>query len=191
MNICIYGASSNIIDSSYIQNGEKIGKEIAERQHTVVFGGGACGMMGAIARGADSKKGKIIGISPSFFNVDGVLYDNCTEMIYTDTMSQRKQLLEDKADAFLVTPGGLGTFDEFFETITLKQLDRHQKPIAIFNINGYFDSLIELLICAVDGKFMTKENMNLFFVSDDAQEILDYFESYDQNSTEIQKLKNI
>ena len=191
MNICIYGASSNVIDSSFIKSGEEIGALIAEYGHTVIFGGGASGMMGAVARGADRLNGKIIGISPSFFNVDGILYDRCTEMIYTETMSQRKQLLEDKADAFLVTPGGLGTFDEFFETITLKQLDRHRKPIAIFNINGYFDSLIKMLEVAAEGKFMTKENMKLFFVSDSPQEILDYFDGYSQDSTDIKNLKNI
>ena len=191
MNICIYGASSNVIDSSFIKSGEEIGALIAEYGHTVIFGGGANGMMGAVARGADRLNGKIIGISPSFFNVDGILYDRCTEMIYTETMSQRKQLLEDKADAFLVTPGGLGTFDEFFETITLKQLDRHRKPIAIFNINGYFDSLIKMLEVAAEGKFMTKENMKLFFVSDNPQEILDYFDGYSQDSTDIKNLKNI
>ncbi len=191
MNICIYGASSNIIDPSFIKSGEEIGALIAQRGHTVVFGAGANGMMGAVARGADAENGEIIGISPSFFNVDGILYDRCTEMIYTETMSQRKQLLEDKADAFLVTPGGLGTFDEFFETITLKQLDCHRKPIAIFNINGYFDSLIKMLEVAANGKFMTRENMNLFFVSNNPQEILNYFEDYNANPTNIKNLKNI
>ncbi len=174
MNICIYGAASNEIDNSYIWAGEALGKIMAENNHTLIFGGGANGMMGAVARGMSEKNGEIIGISPSFFNVDGVLFDKCTEMIYTETMSSRKALLEEKADAFIVTPGGIGTFDEFFETITLLQLKVHSKPIALYNINGYFNPMIDMLGAAVTQKFMPKENLDLFFVSDNPDELLEY-----------------
>ena len=124
MKICIYGASSNDIDITFIKAGEKLGAEIANCGQTVVFGGGAAGMMGAVARGAYSAGGEILGICPSFFNVDGALFQNCTEMIYTKTMSERKTLLEDMSDAFLITAGGLGTFDELFEILTLKPRKR-------------------------------------------------------------------
>ena len=158
MNICLYGASSNAIAKSYINPTEELGAKIAERGHTLIYGGGAEGLMGAAARGAYSQGGKIIGIVPSFLNVDGILFDNCDEMIFTETMRERKQLLEEKSDAFIVTPGGVGTFDEFFEILTLKQLGRHSKPIAVFNINGYFDSLIEQLKNAVHKQFMNPES---------------------------------
>ena len=176
MNICLYGASSNAIVKSYINPTEELGAKIAERGHTLIYGGGAAGLMGAAARGAYSQGGKIIGIVPSFLNVDGILFDNCDEMIFTETMRERKQLLEEKSDAFIVTPGGVGTFDEFFEILTLKQLGRHSKPIAVFNINGYFDSLVEQLKNAVHKQFMNPESFELFMFTDSANKLINYIE---------------
>ena len=176
MNICLYGASSNAIAKSYINPTEELGAKIAERGHTLIYGGGAEGLMGAAARGAYSQGGKIIGIVPSFLNVDGILFDNCDEMIFTETMRERKQLMEEKSDAFIVTPGGVGTFDEFFEILTLKQLGRHSKPIAVFNINGYFDSLVEQLKNAVHKQFMNPESFELCFFADSANKLINYIE---------------
>ena len=176
MNICLYGASSSAIAKSYINPTEELGAKIAERGHTLIYGGGAEGLMGAAARGAYSQGGKIIGIVPSFLNVDGILFDNCDEMIFTETMRERKQLLEEKSDAFIVTPGGVGTYDEFFEILTLKQLGRHSKPIAVFNINGYFDSLIEQLKNAVRKQFMNPESFELCFFTDNADKLINYLE---------------
>lgn len=176
MNICLYGASSSAIAKSYINPTEELGAKIAERGHTLIYGGGAEGLMGAAARGVYSQGGKIIGIVPSFLNVDGILFDNCDEMIFTETMRERKQLLEEKSDAFIVTPGGVGTFDEFFEILTLKQLGRHSKPIAVFNINGYFDSLIEQLKNAVRKQFMNPESFELCFFTDNADKLINYLE---------------
>ena len=109
MNICVYGASSNDIDRSYIEETEYLGREIAKRGHTLVYGAGANGLMGAVARGVYEENGTIIGVTPSFFNVDGILFENVSELITTKTMRERKQIMEDKADAFIVTPGGIGT----------------------------------------------------------------------------------
>ena len=176
MNICLYGASSSAIAKSYINPTEELGAKIAERGHTLIYGGGAEGLMGAAARGAYSQGRKIIGIVPSFLNVDGILFDNCDEMIFTETMRERKQLMEEKSDAFIVTPGGVGTFDEFFEILTLKQLGRHSKPIAVFNINGYFDSLIEQLKNAVRKQFMNPESFELCFFTDNADKLINYLE---------------
>jgi uncharacterized protein (TIGR00730 family) len=114
---------------------QELGRVLAQKGYTLVFGGGAQGLMGAAARGFKEMNGRIIGIAPTFFmNVDGVLYDQCSQFIYTETMRERKQLMEEHSDAFLVTPGGIGTFEEFFEILTLKQLGRHTKPILIYNI---------------------------------------------------------
>ena len=178
MNICVYGASSNLIDKQFLTAGEDLGRCIAKNSHTVIFGGGAEGMMGAVARGAEQENGKIIGISPSFFNVDGVLFDRCTDFIYTETMRERKQLLEEHSDGFIVTPGGIGTFDEFFEILALRQLNRHHKPIVLYNINGYFNPIIELLQSAAKQNFMTPDNLNLFGVCDNPQDAISYIETY-------------
>ncbi len=191
MNICVYGASSNTISYSYIAAGEEFGKKLADNGHSLIYGGGANGMMGAFARGIKAKNGKIIGVVPSFLNVDGILFDGCTEMIYTDTMRERKQVMEQKADAFLMTPGGIGTFDEFFEILTLKQLGRHKKPIAVFNVNGYFDSIIRMFEKAVNENFVPEKNLSLFFVSDNPQKITEYFENYVPDDFSPEFLKNI
>lgn len=191
MNICVYGASSNTIDKSYIDANYKLGQLIANQNHAVIYGGGACGMMGAVARGARSENGDVIGISPAFFKVDGSLYDNCTDFIYTDNMRQRKQLLEDKSDGFIVSPGGIGTLDEFFEIFTLRQLCKHLKPIVIFNVNNYYDKLIEFLDICIEQNFMSEHNKELFFVTDDPQSAIDYIVNYTPSAWKLNDLKDI
>ena len=191
MNICLYGASSSAIAKAYVNPTEELGAKIAERGHTLIYGGGAAGLMGAAARGAYSRGGEIIGVVPSFLNVDGILFDNCTELIFTETMRERKALMEQKSDAFIMTPGGVGTFDEFFEILTLKQLGRHSKPIAIFNINGYFDSLIAQLENAVHKQFMNPEIFELFISTDRADRLLDYLENSVSSPTEARIFKNL
>lgn len=189
MRICVYGAASNEIDKSYIEAGESLGKEMGTRGHSLVFGGGATGLMGAVARGIEKENGEIIGVSPSFFNVDGILFDRCSEMIFTDTMRERKQIMEEKSDAFIITVGGIGTFEEFFEILTLRSLDRHKKPIAILNTNGYYDHLIQFLENGVRENFLKAENLELFFVSDSYTEVLDYIESYKDTEDKIEKTR--
>lgn len=176
MKICLYGASSNNIDKTYIDATEKLGEKIAKRGHTLIYGGGAAGVMGAAARGASNGGGKIVGISPRFFDVDGALYDKCTDFIYTETMRERKQLLVDMSDGFIVMPGGPGTFDELFETLALRQLGIHNKPIVIFNINGYYNPMSEMLKASYDGGFMTKEVLELVPFFEDETALLKYLE---------------
>ena len=189
MNICVYGASSNKIDRIYIEFVEELGKKMAERGHNLVFGAGTNGLMGAVARGIDNGKSEIIGIVPSFFNVDGVLYENCTELIFTETMRQRKQILEDRSDGFIILPGGIGTFDEFFEILTLKQLARHHKPIVIFNVNGYYDKLIQFMEHAVDERFVKESYKEMIKIFDNADTMLDYIEKYKGESRLYKDLK--
>ncbi len=189
MNICVYGAASNEIDKSYIEAGESLGREMGKRKHTLIFGGGNNGLMGAAARGVHEKGGYIVGIAPSFFNVDGALFPHCDELIHTDTMRERKQLMEEKSDAFVVTPGGIGTFEEFFEILTLRSLDRHKKPIAILNTNGYYDALLQFLRDGVKQNFLKAGNLNLFFVSDSVTEILDYCEHYTDSTDKIENTR--
>lgn len=191
MNICVYGASSNQISDIYINAVENLGEEMAKRGHALVFGAGNAGCMGACARGMDKFGGKIIGIAPSFFEVDGVLYEHCTEFISTETMRERKQLLEDRSDAFVVSPGGIGTFDEFFEIITLKQLERHSKAIAVLNVNGYYDDLERLLDRAVKEDFMTQKSKDLVKFFSDAKEMLDYLENYKPEEISVADMKSI
>ena len=178
MNICVYGASSNAIDKKYIEVTEELGRRMAERGHNLVFGGGAGGLMGAVVRGVYEKGGYIVGVAPTFFNVDGILFENCNEMIRTETMRQRKQIMEDNADAFIVAPGGIGTFEEFFEILTLKQLGRHCKAIVIYDMNGYYDTMEKMIEEAIEKNFMKQSCRELYFFSENADEIIEYLENY-------------
>ncbi len=191
MNICVYGASSNSIDKIFLDTAYSLGAAIAKDGHTLVYGGGGNGVMGAAARGASDNNGKIIGIAPTFFTVDGVLYDKCTEFVYTETMRERKQILEDRSDAFIIAPGGIGTFDEFFEILTLKQLERHNKPIAIYNVNGYYDHMIKMLELTAENNFMKPASLSLYRVFSDEKQMLDYVEEYDEKPMDIRELKDI
>lgn len=189
MKISVYGASSDAIDEKYIKAAEKLGEEMGKRGHALVFGGGASGVMGASARGVQRQGGEIIGIAPSFFNVDGVLFDGCTDFIFTETMHERKFLLEEKADAFVIAPGGIGTFEEFFEALTLKQLGRHNKPIVLFNVDGYYDEMQSLLTKAIEKSFMRPACSSLYCFLSDAEAVLDYIEGYDAEKMIPEQLK--
>ncbi len=189
MNYCVYGASSDRIKKVYIEEVEKLGEKMAARGHGLVFGAGSGGCMGAAARGVQKGGGEIIGIAPSFFNVDGVLFEDCTEMIHTKTMRERKQLLEERSDAFIVAPGGIGTYDEFFEIITLKQLEQHSKAIAIFNVDGYYDNLKNIIQKLADEEFMPDESLKLVEFFDDADELLNYLENYKYIRLKPEELK--
>ena len=191
MRVCIYGAASNNIDKSFIEDGERLGAKLAENGHGVVFGGGANGMMGAVARGAFSAGGEIIGIAPNFFNVDGILFEGCTEFIYTDTMRQRKQIMEEKSDAFIVTPGGIGTFDEFFEIYSLRQLNRHNKKIIILNTNGYYNPLVAMVKSAIEQHFVSKSNLDLLYVCDTVDEVISALTIDDNEDISVEDLRSV
>lgn len=191
MNICLYGASSDAINKMYIESVEQLGREIAKRGHTLVYGAGARGLMGAAARGAHAENGTIIGVSPAFFDVDGILFKDCTELIITETMRERKQIMEDKSDAFIMVPGGIGTFEEFFEILTLKQIGRTSKAITIFNLNGYFNEIFSLMQKAIDEKFMKEECHELAESFTDISQLLDYLENYEGHLADIHDMKHL
>ncbi len=176
MNLCVYGSSYDTIDPEYIRQTELLGEELAKRGHTMVYGGGARGLMGAAARGMKRGGGHIIGIAPSFFDVDGELFADCDEMIMPETMSERKQLFLEKADAFLVLPGGIGTMDEFFETIVLKSFSLQKKPIVFYNIKGYFDKLQEMLEYGVEEGFISPRGLSLYSMFRTPEELIIYLE---------------
>lgn len=177
MNFCLFGASSDSAASIYYEKTTELGREMARRGIGMVFGGGATGLMGAACRGMSREGGNIIGIAPKFFDKEGVLSKDCTELIFTDTMRQRKQLMENLSDGFIVTPGGIGTLEEFFEIYTLLQLERHQKPIALYNINGYFDKLLSLLQHTASEGFLSQNCLSLFGIFDEPVPLLNYLSS--------------
>lgn len=191
MNICIYGASSVKTSKEYVEATQRLGECLAKDGYSLVFGGGASGLMGAAARGFTAGGGKIIGVAPRFFDVDGILYDKCTEFIFTETMRERKKILEDKSDAFIVCPGGVGTFDEFFEIITLKQLGRHNKAVVIFNTGNYFDELLNLMNKALKEDFLTEKTLSLYDVAKNEEEVVSFLKSYKGENINLKDTKYI
>ena len=140
MNICVFGASSDRIEKAYFEEAYALGVLIAREGHQLIFGGGNEGLMGACARGVLSEGGRPLGIAPRFFDEPGILMKEECDFVFTETMSERKAHMEAEADAFIALPGGIGTYEEFFEALTLKQLGQHHKPMALLNTAGYFDS---------------------------------------------------
>ena len=189
MNVCIYGASSTQIEQEYITATEALGEVLARAGHSLVYGAGGAGLMGAAARGMTRGGGHIVGVVPSFLKVDGILYEHCDEMVYTDTMRERKQIMDERSDAFIVTPGGIGTYEEFFEMYTLKQLGRHNKPIIIYNIGGYYDRLLDMLRFTVEEKFMQPMSLSLLTVATTPQEVLAQLAQPVTDAVDIKKTK--
>ncbi|HBA94153.1 MAG TPA: TIGR00730 family Rossman fold protein, partial [Ruminococcaceae bacterium] len=166
MNICVFGAASKTIDEKYIKPVEALGEYLAKNGHNLVFGAGSTGEMGAVSKGFKKGGGKIHGVVPEFFkeHLDSFVNWNCDEMTLTETMRERKAIMEDISDSFVITPGGSGTFEEFFEVLTLKQLGRHRKPIAIYNIDGYYDMLVNTIKYSIDTEFIKSNCEKLFKV---------------------------
>lgn len=191
MEICVFGAASKTIDKRYLTATETMGKYLAERGHNLVFGSGSTGVMGAAARGFHLGGGKTHGVIPTFFQ--GELSDfvdwHCDKMTYTETMRERKAVMEEAADAFVIAPGGAGTFEEFFEVLTLKQLGRHRKPIALFSIDGYFDRLNDLLEYGIQTQFIKPECRALYRVFDNVQALADYIENDNMGGLSPKNLK--
>lgn len=179
MRICVYGAASPTIDNEYIVKTEIMGAEMVKRGHSLVFGGGGNGLMGAAARGVKSEGGYILGVIPRFFDEENIeaICDTCDELIQPETMRQRKQIMEDNSDAFIVVPGGIGTYEEFFEILTLKQLCRHTKPIAIYNILGYYNELNHTMEQAIKKNFIKENCMDLFKIFDNLDDLFNYIEA--------------
>ena len=179
MRICVFGAASPYIDPAFIEKVEEMGRAMVERGHSLVFGGGDNGLMGAVARGVREKGGHILGVIPKFFDDESVeaVFPDCDELIEPDTMRERKQIMEDNADAFIIVPGGIGTFEEFFEILTLKQLCRHNKPIALYNLDGYYNEIITALEVASQKNFIRGGCMSLMHVTEDLNDLFAYVET--------------
>ena len=190
MNICIFGASARELEKSYYDAAFEMGEAIAKHGDGIVFGGGAEGLMGACARGAKEHGGRIIGIAPKFFDEPGILYPDCTELIFTETMRERKQLMQERSSACIVLPGGIGTLEEFFEMLTLKQLGRDERAIVILNTNGCYDTMLKMLEELAGARFMSKNCLELYCVAKTTQQAMDHLEGYIPMKGGIRRLED-
>lgn len=161
MNICVFGASSEDLRREYFDEAHRLGALIAARGHTLVYGGGRGGLMGACAAGVLESGGELIGVAPRFFDVGEILLKDRGEFLFTDTMAERKALMEQLADAFIVLPGGSGTLEEFFEVYTLRQLGQLDKPIVLLDTCGYYGALRALLRAAAEQRFLSESALSL------------------------------
>lgn len=175
MNICLYGSGSRKIDEIYTDEAYRLGCRIAERGHRLVFGGGDTGMMGACARGVHDNDGKTLGIAPEWINSFEPLCENCSEFIYVDTMDERKKKFVENSDAFIISPGGIGTLDEFFEILTLKKLKRVNQEIIVFNIAGFYDKMLEMIDEMGEKGFLYKQE-DIFKVAGSVDEIFEHLD---------------
>lgn len=191
MRICLFGAASTAIDQSYIEAVEELGFQLAKRGHSMVFGAGGNGLMGAAARGVKRGGGIVTGIIPKFFRDNNIeaLFEDCDDLIFTETMAERKSTMENMSDAFIVVPGGVGTFEEFFQVLTAKQLAIHTKPIAIYDINNYYRELDDFLKVAVSEKFIRPTCKELYDYTDNLEEVFSYLENDERLVRDVHDLK--
>lgn len=175
--VCVF-CGARLGDSEiYEQLAIELGRELVRRGHSLIYGGGSVGLMGAVAHGVASAGGKVSAIFPRFLEtteqciqVDGV------DVCFVETMDVRKVKMYTDADAIITLPGGFGTMDEFFEVLTLKQVGQFNKPIGILNVDGFYDPLITFMHHIIEKQFAGIENMSYFYDRDNIGDLLDSME---------------
>lgn len=171
-SIAVYCASSNKVRDSFVAAAETLGENIASSGIRLIYGDGGIGLMAAVARGALSKKGEVVGIIPQFMVDNGWNNPQSTKTIVTQTMHERKALICEMADAMVALPGGIGTFEELLECLTWKQLGLHQCPIVILNTEGYYDKLLACIDLMVEENMMRPIHKEMFVVVDKPEDVL-------------------
>lgn len=170
-NVCVYCGSSYGTDDSYRQAAATIGRILAEQKIGLVYGGGHVGLMGATADAVLENGGKAIGIIPAHIADKEVAHEKLSELHIVHSMHERKQMMVERSDAFVVLPGGFGTMDEFFEILTWKQLGLHRKPVILLNINNYWTPLLSLLDSIISNEFARPADRDFFQVAHDPAEV--------------------
>lgn len=181
-NICVYCGSRTGHKADYEQAAIKLGHWIGEQGKTLVYGAGSIGLMGITARSVMEKGGDVIGIIPEHLDKVEITQQGMQETIITQNMHERKKLMFEKSDAFIVLPGGLGSMDEFFEMLTWSQLRLHCKPIYLYNVDGYWSPLVDFIDHIIKEGFADEGNKKLFTVIDSHDDLIKALESgYDES----------
>jgi uncharacterized protein (TIGR00730 family) len=171
-SVCVYCGSSNNVNKDYLKAAIDMGAELGKNEMRLVYGGGNVGLMGACANATLENGGEVHGIIPSHIAEKEVQHNHLTKLDVVETMHERKQLMVDHSDAFVVLPGGLGTMDEFFEIMTWRQLGLHDKPILVANINGYWDHLLSLIDGLIKEGFARQTDRDFLLVVDKVEDIV-------------------
>jgi len=177
-SIAVYCGSSLGAREIYKEQAILLGKFLAKNNIALIYGGASVGIMGTIADAVLAEGGSVIGVIPSFLEQKEIAHKDLTELICVDTMHERKAKMMALADGFIALPGGPGTLEEFFEVFTWNQIGLLQKPCGILNINGYYNSLIELFDHMVEEKFLQERARNVFYVDDNYESLLNQMNAY-------------
>ncbi|PBI90783.1 LOG family protein YvdD [Flavobacterium sp. ACN2] len=176
--ITVFCASSFGTEKIYEEQAILVGKALAEQDIELVYGGANVGLMGAVADGALNAGGKVIGVLPNFLRSKEIAHLGLTELVLVESMHERKTKMNDLCDGVIALPGGFGTLEELFEMLTWAQLGLHKKPIAILNINGFYDSLIALLQTMTEKGLLKEVNQKMLLVSDSIDDLLHQMQNY-------------
>ena len=171
MNIVVYCGANSGSDLGFEKNAEVLGKWIAENNHTLVYGGGNCGLMGIVANAALENNGKVVGVFPDVPVLYEQRHDHLTEIILTDTMAERKAKMIEMGDAFIALPGGIGTLDEITEVMALSRLQVIDKPCIFYDVNGYYRPVREMFEKMIDMGFYSRHDLDRILFSNQPDEI--------------------
>lgn len=171
-SVCVYCGSRNGANPAYAQVAKQVGTWIGHHQGQLVYGGGNNGLMGIVAQAAADAGARVVGIIPKALQTQENTRTSCTELHVVDTMHERKRLMAERADVFLALPGGIGTFEEFFEVWTWRQLGYHDKPIGLINTHGYYDGLLAFAQHSVNQGFLNAWQMALIRSSTQPETLL-------------------
>ena len=177
--ICIFCGSSMGFDPIYKEKAAELGHVLADHGCELLFGGGSVGLMKVIADVMMERGCQVTGTITKHLLDMHVGHDGIDELIVVDSMAERKKILEDMADGFIALPGGIGTMDEFFEAYVLSQLRVFDKPVALYNVNGYYDGIVEFIKHIANEGFMRREHAENLIVSDDAKDLLTKMEQFE------------
>ena len=189
--VCVYCASSRQADDAFYEDARRLGRLLAERGITIVYGGGAVGSMGALADGALAADGRIIGVIPRFMRDLEWGHEGITELRVVEDMHERKQQMIDGIDAAIALPGGCGTLEELLEAITWKRLGLYWKPIVLVNTRRFFDPLVTLLQNAVRERMMDERHAAMWTLVDSADDVIPAIESAPAWSSEARSFATL
>ncbi|WP_292008507.1 TIGR00730 family Rossman fold protein [Chryseobacterium sp.] len=177
-SIVVFCGSSMGYDPFFEKQALLLGETLAKHKIQLIYGGANVGLMGAVANGVLNNQGKVIGVLPRFLQSKEIAHTSLSELILVETMHERKTKMNDLCDGIIALPGGYGTLEELFEMITWAQLGLHKKPIAVLNINGFYDDLITMIKTMVDKGFLKQINQEMLLISDDIEELLEKMKNY-------------
>jgi uncharacterized protein (TIGR00730 family) len=176
-SVTVYCSSSRHVARGYFDAAAELGTAIAREGWQLVYGGNDCGCMGALANAAREAGGKVIGVTPQVLVDQGIADERCDELVVTETMRQRKEQLEQRGDAFITLPGGLGTLEEIFEIVVGRMLGYHRKPIVLLNVAGFYEPLLAMIDQGIEQKFIRDNAREHFHVSATVVDAVDYLRS--------------